>query len=287
MGIHRSSNLAAFLAAVLFAVIPAARAQQPASDSPGGAGISVAGSGEVKSKPNVVEINASIAGEAELAADAIVKYRDARRRAVEALTGLGLDGLKVESGGFGINQGIDNAQAQAMMQGNAGVAGKSRVTVNEQLKLTLAGLGKLKEEELLDTVLKILDTGRDAGLQIGRPTPRNYYEMQMYYNSGQGNTGGLVAFKLIDADALREQAYKQAMDDARKKAERLANLAGVKLGRIVSVKDAVQIGSGNPQQATMMAMYGIAPQEQTELTSGVFKEISVRVSLAVQFEIAK
>ena len=179
-----------------------------------------------------------------------------------------------------------------MMQGNAAPAGKSRVTVNEQLKVVLGGLEKFNDEELMDTVLKVLDTGRDAGLQIGGPTPRNYYEMQMYYNrSGAGTGGGLVAFKLTNPDALREQAYKLAMDDARKKAERLASLAGVKLGRIVAVKDAVAVGGSsgtNPQQAMMMAMYGIAAsQEQAELTSPVFKEISVKVNLAVQFEIAK
>jgi hypothetical protein len=37
-----------------------------------------------------------------------------------------------------------------------------------------------------------------------------------------------------------------------------------------------------------MAMYGVvAPQDSGELSSGVFKEISVKVNLAVQFEIAK
>jgi uncharacterized protein YggE len=80
------------------------------------------------------------------------------------------------------------------------------------------------------------------------------------------------------------------MDDARKKAERLAGLAGVKLGRILSVKDAVPVGGAgsNNGQMAMMAMYGVAaPPEQQELTSSVFKEISVKVNLAVQFEIAK
>jgi uncharacterized protein YggE len=99
--------------------------------------------------------------------------------------------------------------------------------------------------------------------------------MQMYYNSGgAAAAANLVSFKLTNPDALREQAYKQAMADARKKAERLASLAGVKLGRIVSVKDAVATGGPNPQQPA-------------ELTSGVFKEIEVKVNLAVQFEIAK
>jgi uncharacterized protein YggE len=290
--------VATFLSLWLVAAAAAPAQQQGGSSQEqggGGAGegISVAGTGEVKAKPTSVEINATISGDAELAADAIVKYRDARRRAIEALNGLKLEGLKIDTGGFSVAQGMDPAQAQAMMQGNSTSAGKARVNVSEQLKLTLSGLEKFKEEELMDTVLKVLDTGRDAGLVIGRPTPRNYYEMQMYYNSGNAATGNLVAFKLTDPDALREQAYKQAMDDARKKAERLASLAGVKLGRIKSVKDAGSGGTGNasnPQAAMMMmAVYGAAvPQDNSaELTSPVFKEISVKVNLAVQFEIAK
>lgn len=293
----RSRRSLSFLAAAallaplfgpLLALPAAARGEESPSSGTPGNGISVAGTGEVKAKPNAVEINANISGDAELAADAIVKYRDSRRRAVEALNGLKLEGLKIDSGGFGVNQGVDAAQAQAMMNGNAAPAGKQRVTVSEQLKLTLSGVDKLKDEELMDTVLKVLDTGRDAGLQVGKPSPRNYYEMQMSYNSGNAAAAGLVAFKLTDTDALREKAYKAAMDDARKKAERLATLAGVKLGRIVSVRDAVAVSGANPQNVAMMAMYGVvAPQDGNDLTSGVFKEISVKVNLAVQFEIAK
>jgi uncharacterized protein YggE len=277
MRIHRLFTKACLFAAALMVAASTHAQNAPAPDA---AGISVAGSGEVKGKPNVVEINAGISGEAELAADAIVKYRDSRRRAVEALNGLKLPSLKVDSGGFSVNQGIDAAQAQAMMNGNAAPAGKSRVTVSEQLKLIISGLEKLKDEELMDTVLKVLDTGRDAGLQIGRPSPRNYYEMQNYYN--QGGSAGLVSFKLTDPDSLREQAYKQAMEDARKKAERLANLAGVKLGRIMSVKDSISM-------TPVMNPYGGMQQASPDgdLSSNVFKEISVKVNLAVQFEIAK
>jgi uncharacterized protein YggE len=286
----RRSTLTTLFCAFALAVSAVAARGEDQPSTGGGEGISVAGSGVVKAKPKVVEINATVTGDAELAADAIVKYRDARRRAVDALNGLKLEGLKIESNGFSVSQGVDSAQMQAMMNGNAAPAGKQRVSVTEQLKLNLTVLDRYKDEELMDTVLKVLDTGRDAGLVIGRTPPRNYYEMQMYYNSGGAAQGNLVSFKLTETDGLREQAYKQAMEDAKKKAERLANLAGVKLGRILSVKDAVAVGGNNNSggQMAMMAMYGIAMQpEQQELTSGVFKEISVKVNLAVQFEIAK
>jgi hypothetical protein len=270
-----AGRLALALTILAAAALPA-RAQQ--SDPPG---IGVAGAGEVKARPTVVEITASVTGDAELAADAIVKYRDAKRRGVDALDGLKLPGLKVETGGFGVNQGgVDSATAQAMMQGNVvSTAGKQRVTVTEQLKLVLSGLDKLKDEELMDTILKVLDTARDSGLLIGRPAPRNYYEMQNYMDNPGSGQGALVTFRIADPEAVREQAYKAAMDDARKRAERIAGLAGVKLGRIVSVKDtaAPQPGGGG----------GDGAAKDAELSSPTFKEIPVRVRLAVQFEIAK
>ena len=36
-------------------------------------------------------------------------------------------------------------------------------------------------------------------------------------------------------DAIRQEASKLAMDDARQKAQKLADLAGVKLGKVVAV----------------------------------------------------
>ena len=291
MNAFNCRSLVGCLALLLLADSPA-RAQEP-PPPPGagpGDGISVSGSGEAKGKPTAVEISAVVSGDAELAADAIVKYRDAKRRAVEALEGLKLEGLKIESGGFGINQGVDAAQQQAMMNGNPMAAGgvKQRVTVTEQLTVTLVGLEKLKDDELMDTVLKVVDTGRDGGLQVGPPQPRNFYEVQMFYNSGRGNAN-LVSFVIPDAESLRERAYKAAMEDARRRAERLASLAGVKLGRIVSVRDQGAATSVNPQAVQMFAMTGQAPPsaDPSELTSGVFAEIPVRVNLAVQFEIAR
>jgi uncharacterized protein YggE len=260
-------RLAAVLLAMSFASAVQAQAAAPPSPT-AGEGISVSGISETKGKPSVVEISAVVAGDAELAADATVKYRDSRRRAVDAINGLKLEGLRIESGGFSVMQGVDTSQMQAGMQGNIAPAGKQRVTVAEQMKLVITGLDKLKDEEVMDTILRVLDTARDAGLQIGPSTPRTAYQMRVFYqNNGEDSkAANLVVFKLPDPDALREQAYKAAMADARKKAERLASLAGVTLGKVITVK-------GGPGEA--------------ELTSNVFKEIPVKVSLTVQFEIAK
>ena len=250
-----------------------AHAEQP--------GITVSGTGLVKSKPTTIEIGAVVAGEAELTNDALVKYRDSKKRAVAAVDGLKMKDLAMESTGVSINQAYDPNAQQMMMQGRATNIGKPKVQASESMKIVLKGIDKMQTDVLLDTVMKVIDTGRDAGLQIGPPTPMNYYQMQQMMNNGQGMT--MLEFKLADPSKAREEAYKIAMDDAKAKAKRLADLAGVKLGKIIAVQD-----SSSPTATTTMNPYGMqVPTESTELTSQMLTDIPLRVTLMVQFEIEK
>ncbi len=92
-----------------------------ASDSPP-RGIAVAGRGEAKGKPGIVELSGTVTGEAELASDAITKYRDNRQRAIEALENLKIDGLKVTGSGVSINSAL-SAQAMQQMMNGMGTSG--------------------------------------------------------------------------------------------------------------------------------------------------------------------
>ena len=266
------------IVACLLAVGSAARAADQ--------GITVSASGEVKSKPTVVEIGATVTAEAELTADAIVKYREAKKKGIDALTNLKMANLAIESNGFTVNSAMDAQQQQRMMNGMPGGAGKQKVEVTEQMRLTVKDVDKLEPEALMDTLLKIIDTGKDAGLVIGPPPVTNYYEMQIRMQSGKGNS--LVSFKLGDVNALKEQAYKQAMESASAKAKRLAELAGVKLGRVLLVQE------GQPEEKNKQTM-GYNPymgvpfvvNEQTDVSSNLFGDIPVKVVLTVQYEILK
>src|SRR5437763_9824435 len=103
-------------------------------------GITVSGTGEVKAKPSAVEIGATLNAEAELTADALVKYRDARKKATAALDALKLSNFVLDSEGLTINQAVDQAQQQRMMQGMpAGAATKQKVEVSEKMTLRLTG----------------------------------------------------------------------------------------------------------------------------------------------------
>jgi uncharacterized protein YggE len=272
LGVARFAVCAFILALIL---APMARAQD-------NSGITVAGTGKASGKPNTIEIACLVSGDAELTADAIVKYRDARKRAVDAIEALKIAGLSIDSKGYSVKDYVDmNAQQQAMMRGQAVVNSKQKVSVVEQLVIIIKDADKMEPAAMMDTMLKVLDTARDAGLTIGDGSPRNVN----YYPPPPAPA--LIKFKIADISALREQAYKQAIEDAKTKAQKLADMAGVKIGKVLAVRDSnVRVpgqggGENNP--------YGTPPPvlDQNELSSTVYDEIPLNVSLTVQFEIAK
>ncbi len=65
-------------------------------------GILVSGTGEALVKPNQLEIYLTASGEAELGADAVVKYQQAVSRTLEAFDGLKFQNLKLEPRGLGV-----------------------------------------------------------------------------------------------------------------------------------------------------------------------------------------
>ena len=252
-------------------------------------GITVSATGEVKGKPNTVEIGAVVNAEAELTADAIVKYREAKKKSVTALEGLKLQNLAIDSAGFTVNQAQDQQQQMRVMNGMPAGNAKQKVEVTESMKLTVKNVDKMEPEQVMDTLLKVIDTGRDAGLVIGPPPARNYWEAQQMAQMGRGQS--MVGFKILESASLKEQAYKLAMDNANAKAKRLADLAGVKLGRVVSVQEAVgkttsENQSENFQMAMARAAFGIT-SDAADPTSNLFTDIPVKVVLTVQYEIQK
>jgi uncharacterized protein YggE len=237
-------------------------------------GITVGGTGSAKGKATEMIVEAQVTGDAELAADAVVKYRDSRKRAVAALEGLKIDGLSVESDGSSVTTAVDPQAAMMAMRGMATAAPKQRVSVGEKLRIIVKGTDKMDAQALMDATLKVLDTAKDSGLVVGDPSANTMYA----YQTGQAQPIGLATFKLGDPDSVRQQAYKSAVDDAKAKARKLADMAGVKLGPIASIEETVAPMDVNPQSG---GSHG------DEFTSKNFGDIAVNVRLTVRFDIAK
>lgn len=267
---------------VFFAVCFASIAPALADDG----GISVSGVGIAKGRPTVVEINTRIVGEADVAADADAKYRDLKKKAVTELEALKDPNLSMEFGGPSVGLAPDPGAQMRLVQGIAPDNSKRRVQVSEQLKLVMKDIEKLDKDALLAAVLKVVDTARQAGLQVG-DTPSNYIQAQLQAQTGT-NPEAIAVFKVPDRSELEAQAYEKAVADARAKAERIAKVSGVKLGRVLLVQDQATSQEGN--QLLLAAIYSSAASatpESKEVQSAAMAEIPVTVRITVKFEIEK
>lgn len=248
--------------------------------------ITVTASGKASIMPDVAEVRASVSGNAAMAADALRKFRDNRRRAVEAIKKLKLDNLSIEPGGLSMTS--TNANAPRMMQmfgANQNVGTPGHVTVTENLLLRLSSIDRMKEGEPPGAVSTLIDAAKDAGMTLG--------------GGGAGGGGGLqselVRFRSTKLDDAHAAAVQSAMATARKQAESLAALSKAKIVRIASVREVVaplmpSANSGGMSnwvvQMAMSELGGGSAAEADESTSSDLKPIRVNVVIEVQFAVA-
>jgi uncharacterized protein YggE len=252
--------------------------------------LSVTGTGTVKARPDVVEIHGIVLGQAELAAEALKKLRDGRRRAAETIAALKIEGLKFTTSGRSIQSPNSAQQMQMIVAGQEGETPvATHVMFYESVTLRLEGIDKIDEEKLSETLVKIIDTAKDAALIIG-PSTRNTYLQNVYGNDG--NAGSLVTYRLSKPEVIQQKALEQAAKDARAKADRLATLLGVKMGGVHSASES--FSAGESQYSSSMyyaqiinAMQGIDLDSTTgNSDAGKDREISVSATLQVEYEIA-
>lgn len=241
-------------------------------------GFTVVGKSSVAAKPNLVEIDLDVAASSELTADAIVKYRDAKRRLRDAFSALKLDNVAVEERGLLVDQkGMMNPNYFGGFQPNSRT--KTEVQLTRKLVVKASNVRQMDEDGLLQLVGKLLDVAQDAGGRVGGQSNFNPY----YYNPYAGFSNGLIRFVLDDFDKLQEEAYEKAIADARARAQRLAKLSGVTLGPIVAVRELAVPGDRNFNPGNQ----NLGSDEETphkRLESAKFQEIPVRVELLVRFE---
>jgi uncharacterized protein YggE len=241
--------------------------------SPNIEGFTVAGKGSVMARPNLVEADLEVAASSELTADAIVKYRDAKRRIRDAFAALKLANVTVEERGLLVDQ-------KGMMQNpyffdyQPNTRTKTEVQLTRKLVVKAIDIRKMDEEGVLQLVGRLLDVAQDAGAKVGAQNNMNNY---YYYRWGMNQGNGLVRFVVEDFDKLQEEAYEKAIADARTRAQRLARLSKVELGPVVAVRE-LAVPADRTQNTE-----DEPPRKRLETSK--FQEIPVRVELLVRFEV--
>ena len=249
----------------------------------------VSGTGSVAARPNLVEVDLQVSGKAELTGDALVKYRDAKKRVLEVLAKLNIENMSINERAVSITVGNSTEQQQRMMNGMAQNPGKPEVNVSSTVRLTLKNVRESEPEELIKTIGRLLDVAQDAGVNVG-PTPA---EVMMAYRYGrQPENAAPVRFVLDDLVELREKAYEAATADAHARAIRLAKLHKMTLGSALSIQE-LAVGGDAPTTTVVNAyIYQQNAQpssienEGPRIVSSSLAEVPVQVKLIVRFGIA-
>src|SRR6266446_1340126 len=189
---------------------------------------------------DTAEVNAGVVTQAATASQAMSQNSAAMEQVLKALTALGIADRDIHTTNVSIVP--VRAPQQTGRQQPSPVVGYE---VTNQVRVTVRNLAALGR--LLDTLV-----------------------------SRGANALGGIGFSIADPAPLLEQARTKAIADARQKAQVYAAAAGVKLGRVIFIRDTAP-GLPRPMAARMMtsAAVPIAPGEQ-EL------EVSVSVTYALE-----
>ena len=175
----------------------------------GGRFITVTGLGEVSAAPDIARVNIGVVTEAKTAAKAVAQNTTQMAGVFGILSDLGIEEKDMQTSNFSVQPKYEtyesNRQRRDRIVGYR-VFNQVRVAVRE-----LGNLGKV-----LDKVL----------------------------TKGDANQLNGISFHISDPEPLLDEARRNAMDDAKRKAGLYADQGGVSLGKILSVQE---YGSQRPQ----------------------------------------
>ena len=234
----------------------------PAANAPA-RGITVSGVGKAQGKPNIARSTVGVEARAGSAEEAIAEVNARMARVIAAVKQAGVADADVRTATLSLHFERNHEQPPHPVDAPLAIApsaasapggkpkaapGKAEAAPAPAIKLPQGFYNATNSVEVtirnLDTAGKVLSAATSAGAN------------QMYG----------IRFELEDPSALQAEARKKAVEDARSRAERLAQLAGVKLGPAVSI---LELDSGSPGGMPMMAMSKMdasAPIERGELT---------------------
>ncbi len=155
--------------------------------------------GSVKAKPDIAQITLGVSAEAETARAALDQNSEAMRRVIEALKQTGLVGEDIQTIDFSVRARVETSKPE----------GKNTVTgyrVVNLLRITVRDLTKLGD--IIDKAVSV----------------------------GSNEVGGIL-FDIAQPAKLMDEARRQAMDIATRKAQLYAQAAGAQLVRVISIDE--------------------------------------------------
>lgn len=236
----RGLALSAALAALL--TTPALAAPQGMSCGPmsGPSRLTVTGEGQARIAPDMAMVQLGVTSQAESAAAAMEQTSQQQQAVIEALTGAGIDAAQIQTSGLNLNPLMRYGEGQAPEVTGYQASNLVSVRVSD-----LPRLG-----EVLDAIV----------------------------TAGANEINGITFSREDGAEAL-DEARREAVADARRKAEVLAEAAGLTLGPVMTLRDQ-QTGGGGPRPLMRMeaAMADSVPVQAGEMEMTALVEIEYALS---------
>lgn len=195
--------------------------------------IAVTGLGEASVAPNLARLSSGVVTNETTARDALAANSKAMAEVIAAFKNNGIEAKDIGTSNFTV-------EPQIVYPDNSNQGQKPRIVgyeVRNTVNVTVRDLNKLRA---------ILDTAVTEG----------------------SNSIGSVSFDVDDASKLSDQARRDAFADAKRKAELYAESAGMRLGRVIELREG-EASSPAPVMARMKAQAfaasAPAPIEQGQL----------------------
>ena len=163
--------------------------------------VSVSASGMVAAEPDIARISAGVVTEGETAKDAIARNSTVMAKVIEGLKGAGIAPRDIQTTTLHVEPRYTQPK-----DGRPGAISGYRVT--NQVRLTV------REVKRLGDLL-------DAAIGLG------------------ANQINSIGFDIANAEALKDEARKQAMVNAKRRAELYATAAGVQLGQVLRISESI------------------------------------------------
>jgi hypothetical protein len=161
--------------------------------------VTVAATGSAAAAPDRAAITTGVMAEAATARDAMAANSTAMRRLIDGLKALGIDAKDIQTTSVNVNPRYGE-----------GRTGKAP---------TITGYQAINQVRLIVRDLKKLGEVLDQALALG------------------ANQMGGIAFEVSTAEALKDDARRDAMANARRRAELYALAAGTTVGNVLSISE--------------------------------------------------
>lgn len=206
--------------------------------------ITISGEGRVTAIPDIATISIGVTTEKKEVADAQKENTEKINKIVRELKELEIDDKDIKTSSYNIYPKYDYSEGGGRLVG---------YVVDQQLTI------KIRNLEIVGKIL-----GKVAEL-------------------GANQIGGLQ-FTIDDQETLKQEAREKALANARGKAEALAKISGVKLGKIVSFSESSDGYEPYPYYARAEAAYGFGGGESAapNIQTG---SLDIMVYATVSYEI--